>query len=96
MDTRDPPSSANTHLTWFDVALAFGFIVFDGVLSGLFGLKVGTSLMIAALRCVGQLALMALVLKLVFETKNPWAVAGVAGVLGSMRCSVQMTMHAQL
>ena len=82
-------SRANTHLTWFDVGLAFGFIAFNGMLSLVFGLKIGTSLMTAALRCVSQLALMALVLKSVFETKNPWAVAGIAGVLGFMRCIIK-------
>jgi len=81
MDSDGPSSGSNTNLNWGDVALAFSFIALDAVLSLLFGLKIGTSLVTAALRCVGQLALMALVLKSVFETKNPWAVAGIACLL---------------
>jgi ABC-type iron transport system FetAB permease component len=35
-------------------------------------LGIGLSLLVAGLRCVGQLALVASVLQAVFETKNPW------------------------
>ena len=65
-------------LTWSNVGLAFSFIVFDAVVSKSFGLGVGTSLVTAAVRCVVQLSLVALVLQKVFETNDPWGVAGIA------------------
>ena len=72
------PNSPTTQLTWENVGLAFSFIVFDAVVSKSFGLGVGTSLVTAAVRCVVQLSLVALVLQKVFETNNPWGVAGIA------------------
>lgn len=79
MDTD--PSGGNTHLTWYSIAFAFSFIALDAVISLVFGLKIGASLITASARCVFQLALMALVLRSVFETNNPWAVAGIACTL---------------
>jgi len=75
MDTPPPES---THLSWTNVGLAFSFILFDAVLSSVFGLHIGSSLVTAALRCVIQLAVVATLLQTVFETQNPWAVAGIA------------------
>ena len=72
------PETPTTDLTWDNVGLAFSFIVLDAVVSRTFGLGVGTSLVTAALRCVAQLTLVALVLQKVFETNNPWAVAAIA------------------
>ncbi|KAH9945127.1 UPF0014-domain-containing protein [Epithele typhae] len=79
-----PDSSGNTHLTWANVGLAFAFILFDGVLSTTFGLGVGSSLVTAAVRCVVQLSVVALILRQVFESNNPWAVAGLACLLNLM------------
>ncbi|KAF8577772.1 UPF0014-domain-containing protein [Ramaria rubella] len=76
----DAPESSN-NLGWSSLALAFSFIAFDAFISLIFGLKIGTSLVTAAIRCVVQLSLMALVLKSVFQTNNPWAVAGIACLL---------------
>lgn len=76
MDTD--PGSSTTHLTWANVGLAFSFILFDAVVSMFFGLGVGSSLVTAAVRCVVQLSIVALVLQKVFETNNPWAVAAIA------------------
>ena len=73
------PGDSNTHLTWVNVGLAFSFIVLDAVLSSTFGLRVGGSLVTAAVRCVIQLAVVGTLLQKVFETDNPWAVAGIAG-----------------
>ena len=42
----------------------------DSVSSG-----VGLSLLIAALRCIGQLGVVATILQQVFKNKNPWLVA---------------------
>lgn len=76
MDDSTGPSTKD--LTWENVGLAFSFILFDAVFSRLFGLGVGSSLVTAAVRCVVQLTLVALVLQKVFEANNPWAVAGIA------------------
>lgn len=76
MDTD--PGQSTTQLTWENVGLAFSFIVFDAVVSKTFGLGVGASLVTAAVRCIIQLSLVALVLQKVFETNNPWGVAGIA------------------
>jgi ABC-type iron transport system FetAB permease component len=70
--------SSTKDLTWENVGLAFSFILFDAIFSRLFGLGVGSSLVTAAVRCVVQLTLVALVLQKVFEADNPWAVAGIA------------------
>ena len=70
--------SSGTHLTWTNVGLAFSFIVFDAVVSHTFRLGVGASLVTAAIRCVVQLSLVALILQKVFETNNPFGVAGIA------------------
>ena len=76
MDTG--PESPTTQLTWGNVGLAFSFIVFNAAISRSFGLGVGTSLVTAATHCVVQLSLVALVLQKVFETNDPWGVAGIA------------------
>lgn len=72
------PGKPTNDLSWDNVGLAFSFIVLDAVVSKTFGLGVGTSLVTAAVRCVAQLSLVALVLQKIFETNNPWAVAGIA------------------
>ncbi|KAI0707293.1 UPF0014-domain-containing protein [Earliella scabrosa] len=77
-------TDSTTHLNWGNVGLAFSFILLDGVLSTTFGLGVGSSLVTAAVRCVVQLSVVALILQKVFETNNPWAVAGMACVLNLM------------
>ncbi|CAL1717221.1 unnamed protein product [Somion occarium] len=84
MDDGTTPGSGSTHLTWANVGLAFSFILFDTVISHTFGLGVGSSLLTAALRCVFQLSLVALVLQKVFEANNLWAVAGIAFLLNLM------------
>lgn len=72
------PAKPATELSWQNVGLAFGFIFFDAVVSRILGLGVGTLLVTSALRCVVQLSLVALILQRVFETNNPWGVAGIA------------------
>jgi len=76
--------SPQAHLTWVNVGLAFSFILFDAVVSFIFGLRVGSSLVTAAVRCVVQLAIMGTLLQTVLDTDNPWAVAGIAGLLNVM------------
>lgn len=72
------PGGPTSPLTWGNVGLAFSFILFDAVVSFVAGLGVGSSLVTAAVRCVLQLSVVALVLQKVFETNNPFAVAGIA------------------
>ena len=76
--------------------LAFAFILLDGVLSTAFGLGVGSSLVTAAVRCVVQLSVVALILRQVFETNNPWAVAGMACLLNLMGTAETGELHSRL
>jgi ABC-type iron transport system FetAB permease component len=79
MDGQPQPSTKN--LSWLNVGLAFSFILFDAAVSFFFGLRVGRSLVTAAIRCVVQLAIMGTLLQSVLDTDNPWAVAGIACTL---------------
>lgn len=72
------PGTPTKNLSWDNVGLAFSFIVLDAIVSRTFSLGVGTSLVTAAVRCVTQLSLVALVLQKVFETNDPLAVARIA------------------
>lgn len=74
----DGPSEGRTHLTWANVGIGFVFVAFDAVVSHGFGLGVGLPLITAAVRCIIQLALMALVLQKIFDSDSPWGVAGLA------------------
>ena len=60
------------------MGIAFTFVLFDAFVSLVYRLGVGTSMTTAAVRCVVQLSFLALVLQKVFDTNNPWAVAGIA------------------
>jgi ABC-type iron transport system FetAB permease component len=75
----DEPNGGAEDLSWTNIALGLSFIAFNAVISQLLHLGVGTSLVTAAVRCVVQLSVMALVLQQIFSTNNPWAVAGLAG-----------------
>lgn len=66
------------YLTWTNVGIGLLFLVLDAVLSVILNLGLSTSLLTAAARCVIQLTAMGFVLKSVFETNNPWAVAGIS------------------
>ena len=82
--SNDPITPGNTHLTWINVGIGSGFVLFDAVLSQLAGLQVGQALIVAAVRCAVQLALMGTVLKSVFEMEGWGGVVIVAGVLNLM------------
>lgn len=73
MDSSKP----SQHLSFLNVLLAFSFILLNVFVSGNFGLGIGISLLSAAVRCVVQLALVALILQKVFETDSPWFVGGI-------------------
>ena len=65
----------SSELTWINVVISLTFILFDIGVSTILGLGIGLSLIIAGLRCVGQLALVASILVEVFKTNNPWLVS---------------------
>lgn len=81
MDGHNP--QANTHLEWSNVGLGFAFIAFNAFVSHTLDLGVGRSLLAAAVRCIVQLAVVALILQKVFASNNLWAVAGITGALYS-------------
>ena len=70
--------SDTADLQWVNVAIALSFILFDIGVSTVFRLGLSTSLFIAAVRCTGQLAIVATLLQQVFETENPWIVSLIA------------------
>ncbi|KAJ8495812.1 hypothetical protein ONZ45_g12682 [Pleurotus djamor] len=83
MESTKPHTGADEgpELTWINVGLAFSFILFNVILSSFLKLSVGKSLLVASARCVGQLGVVALLLKKVFEARDPWVVAGIVCLL---------------
>ncbi|KAF8150176.1 ABC transporter-like protein [Crassisporium funariophilum] len=73
--------SGKAELTWTNVAIGLAFILFDAGVSTVFRLGLGVSLVVAALRCTGQLAVVATILQQVFDNKNPWLVVLISFVL---------------
>lgn len=71
-------------LQWANVSIALAFILFDMGVSTVFRLGLGTSLFVAAARCMGQLAVVATLLQKVFETRNPWVVFLIVLVLNTL------------
>ncbi|KAF8175818.1 ABC transporter-like protein [Pholiota molesta] len=76
-----PGQTTQSDLTWLNVAIGLAFIIFDIGISTVFRLGAGVSLLVAALRCIGQLAAVATILQQVFDNKNPWTVALISVVL---------------
>ena len=75
----DPlPNDPVADLGWSHVGFGLTFIAFNAVISQALHLRLGASLVVAALRCVVQLTLVATVLQKVFAAKSIWAVAGIA------------------
>ena len=66
---------STNELTWFNVVISLTSIISVIGVSTVLRLGIGLSLLIAGLRCVKQLALVATILHEVFETKNPWLVS---------------------
>ena len=84
---------ASSELTWVNVAISLTFVLFDIGVSRVFSLGIGLSLLIAGLRCVGQLALVATVLHEVFETKNPWVIFLICCVSVLSSFNIQVDSH---
>ena len=74
----DSTTGPTTTLHWVNVALALSFVLFNVAVSTYFKLGIGPSLLTAAVRCILQLTLVATILQSVFDTKNPFGVAGIA------------------
>lgn len=82
MDTG--PAGDRTNVGYENIAIGFSFIAFDAIISQVLQLDVGTGLVVAAVRCVVQLSVMALVLQSIFDARNPWGVAGLACACSSL------------
>ena len=70
-------TDSDRSLDWINVAIAFVFL--DVLISFIFGLGIGTSLLTAAVRCVVQRSLVAVILSKVFQSNSSWVVAFFAG-----------------
>ena len=68
-------SMSSNELTWINVVISLTSVLSVIGVSTVLRLGIGLSLLIAGLRCVGQLALVASILHEVFETRNPWLVS---------------------
>lgn len=89
---NDVPASSDD-LTWINVAIGLAFILLDVGVSTVFRLGIGISLLNAALRCIGQLAVVATILHHVFETKNPWLVSLICCASFYVTFSALWTLH---
>jgi len=74
------PSPLNTvsYLSWSHVGLGLVLVAFNLAISQILRLRIGTSLMIAVLRCMTQLFIVAVILQHMLVVKKPWAVVGIA------------------
>ena len=86
----------SSELTWINVVISLTFVLFDIGVSRVLRLGIGLSLLIAGLRCVGQLALVATVLHEVFETKNPWLVSFICCAFVLPSFSIQVDSYCRL
>ena len=74
----DTPTNPVVNLGWSHVGFGLAFVAFDAIISQALQLHLGASLVVASLRCVVQLTLVATILQHVFAAKNIWAVVGIA------------------
>ncbi|CDH53655.1 upf0014-domain-containing protein [Lichtheimia corymbifera JMRC:FSU:9682] len=59
------------NLDWQNVAIASSFIVLNGVMSLILGLRLEKSLIVASIRCLVQLTVMGYILEDVFKARHP-------------------------
>ncbi|KAL0073129.1 hypothetical protein F4703DRAFT_1899754 [Phycomyces blakesleeanus] len=67
----DAPEKVTPSLTWVNVAFASSFILINGLISILLGLRLEKSLIISAIRCLIQLTIMGYILEDVFKARHP-------------------------
>lgn len=72
------------HISWWQLALAFGFMLLAGAASVALQLGVAKRLLIATLRTYAQLLLLGLVLGWVFDVQNPWVVLLIVSLMVSV------------
>ncbi|KAF8999448.1 hypothetical protein BDQ17DRAFT_1361029 [Cyathus striatus] len=72
---------ASPELSWIQVEIGLGFILFSVGVSSILRLGIGSALLIAALRCMGQLAVVAQLFRVVLDSNNPWLVAGLTCII---------------
>lgn len=74
-----PPSSPNpvSHLNWSHVGLGLVLVAFNSAISQILRLRIGTSLVIAALRCMAQLFVISVILQHVLVVNKLWVVVGI-------------------
>jgi ABC-type iron transport system FetAB permease component len=73
------PNEPLPDIDWPHVGIGLSFVIFNSIISHVLQLHVGASLVIASIRCMAQLTVMATIFQSVFDTKSLWAVAGIAG-----------------
>ena len=95
MDTT-PPSPSSPVLQWSNVGFGFAFIVMNMVLSQVLDLRIGTSLVVSAVRCMVQLTFVATILQRVFAAQNLWTVAAIARTSLPPFASRQLFIHSAL
>ncbi|KAH9980462.1 hypothetical protein BJV74DRAFT_779476 [Russula compacta] len=84
MDPSPTPTHPGVDLDWSHIGIGLAFIAFTSAISHTLQLHVGASLVIAALRCIVQLTLVATVLQRVFAAKSAWTVALIALLLNTL------------
>ena len=67
-----------SYIEWSHMSIGLAFVAFNVAISYVLKLHVGSGLVIAALRCMAQLMMVATILQQVLAVKTPWAVAGIA------------------
>jgi hypothetical protein len=80
MKLMDPASQQTpvSHISWSHVGFGLAFIGFNSAISQVFQLRIGSSLIIAALRCMSQLTVVGAVLQHVLAVKKLWTVGVIA------------------
>lgn len=71
-------SAVKLEITWLNVFAGFSLLLLDICASSYFNLGISKDLLIAAARCIGQLSLLGLILKGVFEAQSPIGVAALS------------------
>ncbi|KAJ1911376.1 hypothetical protein H4219_005962 [Mycoemilia scoparia] len=83
--TKDPVfDDDGPPITWLNVVVAGVLLLVNVFMSHTMGLGISRSLIISALRCVCQLTVMALILREVFLTQNPFYIFGMTIAIGAM------------
>lgn len=82
----------STTLTWTNVLIGLAFVAFDSVLSQGFGLGISGSLIVASIRCILQLTIMASLLDRVFASNSIYGVFSIV-VLLNVLGAVEVTYN---